>query len=337
MTTSTECLPLAGAALHPDWPEARFNVSGMFTHHRLILELISMAQQTLNCRLPIESIHGAPAVLWNAGRPSAAPFSAPDFTSLLNTLYSHNIGYYPTFTNHLLESADLKDPRSNYILDAINQRPDLNGVILSSDLLSKYIAEKYPALRQVASIVKVTFEKGQGRPDYYHQLGQRFSRYVVHPDDCRDLHLLNQLDRDQAEIIVNENCAIHCPQRAHHYDAYARWQKLVNAPQVPAALNSINPVTERRFVEQEMVQIKGRCQAPLDLDCLAKQNRSCYLSSSETKAVYDLGFRHFKLQGRADDPIFYAYDLVHFLLEPQFVAQLFYKTLLSRTMLRRRF
>lgn len=332
MTLANETLPLATAALHPDWPEARFNVSGMFTHHRLVIELLHIVEQALDCHIPIESIHGAPAVLWNAGRPSGVPFNPAGLKDILNALYSKNVGYYPTFTNHLLDTADLKDSRSNYILDAISERPDLNGVIVTSDLLSKYIADKYPSLRQVASIVKVTFDHGQGRPDYYRELAQRFCRYVVHPDDCRNLELLNQLDRDKAEIIVNENCAVQCPQRAHHYDVYARWQKTVCAGQSTIPLNSISPATERRFIEQEMNQIMSRCQAPLDLECLTKRKRSCYLSRSEMKAIYAMGFRHFKLQGRADNPVLYAYDLVHFTIEPELAAQLVLKTLLRRTL-----
>jgi hypothetical protein len=323
---SIETLPLADAALHPDWPHARFNVSGMFTHHPLLIELIDTLQQAIDCRLPVEAIHGAPAVLWNAGRPSGARPSRSAMTAAIEGLYSRNIGYLATFTNNRLASSDLNDPLGNYILDCIAKRPDLNGVIVTSDLLSNYIAEKHPALRQVASIVKVTFENGQGRSDYYRQLGQRFSRFVLHPDDCRDLELLDQLDRDKAEIIVNENCAIHCPHRARHYDAYARWQRIASGYH-PVACDPFALAATQQLVDQEMEQMTAACPAPNDLACLKKQRRNCNLTRSEMKTIHDMGFRHFKLQGRGDDPILYMYDVTRFLLEPEFAGPMLFKTM----------
>ena len=43
--------------------------------------------------------------------------------------------------------------------------------------------------------------------------------------------------------------------------------------------------------------------------------------------AYDLGFRHFKLQGRRDNVYSYIYDLTRYLLEPDFAAPLVFKTL----------
>ena len=118
-----------------------------------------------------------------------------------------------------------------------------------------------------------------------------------------------------------------CPNRAHHYDAYARWQKAARADQ-PVALNSLSPAAEQSFIAREIGQITSHCQAPLDLECLSKRKRSCNLSDIELKTIHDLGFRHFKLQGRADNPLFFAFDLVRFMLEPHVAAPLAYKTML---------
>lgn len=328
----TEALPQTAGALHPDWPEARFNLSGMFTQHGLILELIKIMEQAFECHLPIASVHGAPGVLWNAGRPIEKSFNPATFQSVLDAFYARNIGYFPTFTNHHLDAADLRNPLCNYLLDCIAKRPELNGVIVSSDLLSRYIADKYPALPQVVSIIRVTLDRGQGRADYYRKLGERFHRYVVHPDDCRNPELLDQLDRDKAEIILNENCAIHCPSRPRHYDVYARWQKAISGGQPAITLNSFTPASERQMLEWEMRQIMDQCGSPMDLECLIRRKRNCNLTDAETRIVYDLGFRHFKLQGRSDFPHFYAYDLTRYLLEPHLVAPVVYKTLL-RTIL----
>jgi len=301
-------------ALHPDWPEARFNIPGMFVYHPIVMQLVGVMEGGFNCRLPIEAIHGAPAVRWNGGRAMRVGYNAAEFKGVLEFLYSKNIGYFPTFTNHLIEQSDLGDPVGNSILEHLGQRPDLNGVIVNSDLLSKHIAEKYPKLRQVASIIKVTFAGGGGRADYYRELGERFYRYVVHPDDCRDMKLLEQLDREKAEIIVNENCVANCPSRVKHYEAYARWQ---TAPSV----------VEQQIVQQEINQIASACHSPFHMNRMGERQRSCNLSRGEVKAIYGMGFRHFKIQGRADDPYTFTYDLVRFMMEPDFVVPLVYKSL----------
>lgn len=307
-----EEFPTGVSVLHPDWPDARFNLSGMFIHHPLIIQLILMVEQTFKARLPLDSIHGAPNVPWNAGRFSRAPFSLNEFRSVLEFLYSRNIGYFATFTNHLVEPADLANPIGNTILQIISERPDLNGVIVTSELLVKYISEKYPSLRLIASITKVALEDGAGRPEYYAELGKRFCRYVVHPDDCCKPQVLSKLDPLKAEIIVNENCVRDCPSRNHHFDAYARMQRTATPD-------------DRDRIRREVDQIVAACQSPIRLNRLGNERRSCNLTRAEMKVVYDMGFRHFKLQGRADDPGSNAYDITRFMLEPGFAAPLMLK------------
>ncbi len=69
---SIEDLPIGNAALHPDWPDAQFNLSGIFSFQGLLLEMLQVIEEGLDCRPPVESAHGAPAVVWNGGRPSHA-------------------------------------------------------------------------------------------------------------------------------------------------------------------------------------------------------------------------------------------------------------------------
>ncbi len=310
--------PLGAAALHPDWPLARFNISGAFAFHALVLQFMDLAEQGFGCQVPIDSIHGAPALSWNSGRYATAAYNPDTFGSMLACLYSKNVGCHATFTNHLLEEADLDDSVGNSILNYLAMHPERNAVILSSDLLSAYIARKYPRLRQIASIIKVTVEQGHGHADYYRDLGRRFHRYVVHPDDCRDLDLLDQLDRDKAEIIINENCAPHCGNRARHYENTARLQKATAAGDA-----------DREALVREMRQIMADCQAPLDKHSLSNRRRSCALTTTEIRAIYDMGFRHFKIQGRGGFVFNYIYDLIRLTLDPEIAAPMVTKTMCS--------
>jgi collagenase-like PrtC family protease len=288
----------------------------MFTQRPLVIQFFKTVQRGFDCQAPINGVHGAPAVPWNAGRWSAIPFNAADFAATLDLLYSQNAGYYATFTNHLIEERDLADPVCNQMLECINRRPDLNGVIVNSEILCKYIRREYPQLRLVASITKVALERGEGKAAYYRELGERFYRYVVHPDDCLNLKLLDELDRDKAEIIVNENCVAGCRNRVHHFDANARRQRAASP-------------TEQQLLKQELSELAANCRSPVNLSRLDSRERSCNLTPSEMRAVYDMGFRQFKLQGRGDDPWSYAYDLVRFTLNPEAAAPLVYKRILQ--------
>ena len=217
--------PLGNAALHPDWPEGRFSVSGMFWFDEIILLFLKTAELGFDCRVGVETVYGAPFVLWNGERHTGDEFNPADLSARLDGLYSRSVGCFLTFTNHLLDAADMGDADGNFLLDAIARRPDLNGVIVSSEILSSYIAGRYPSLRQVASLAKVVVEGGRGNASYYNELGKRFCRYVVHSDDRQDLRLLDQLDRTKAEIILNEDCLPGCSMQAHHYEAVARVYK----------------------------------------------------------------------------------------------------------------
>ncbi len=321
--------PAGPSALHPDWPAGRFNVSGLFCYEPLVLGYLRFVEQGFGCQAPIEAVYGAPAVAWNGGRIVYMPLKPDEHERYISELNARNIACLLTFTNHLVETADLADSMCNFLLDRIGRRCDLNGVIIASDLLSRYIAGKYPSLRQIASITKVTMEKGKGNAEYYRQLGRRFPRYVVHPDDCFDLKLLDQLDRDQAEIIVNENCLRECGTRPAHYQWIAESHKALGRQQAAAGPNLAAAIAQQASIVSapQPPQSPPECPSVPMVRQIGRHRRNCNMTPGELKAIYDMGFRHFKLQGRRDSLFGFAYDLVRYTLEPDFAAPLVYKTL----------
>ncbi len=315
--------PVGQSALHPDWPGAEFNVSGMFNYYPVLLNLFKVIEEGFGCRPPVEAVHGAPSVSWNGGRTPFLSFNAGDLNGILNDFHSKDIGCFLTFSNHLLEAGDLNDSTCNFLLDSIALRADRNGVIVASDRLSNYIAAKHPDLRQIASIVKTTVEGGRGNAAHYRELGQRFYRYILHPDDCHDPKLLDQLDREKVEILINENCLGECPRRPRHYDAVARAQLFAAANQAVPLQSPFPPGSPMHELEQVAVE----CQADPIIKQIGLRRRNCNLTRGELKAIYDMGFRHFKIQGRTDKIFTYVYDLARYTLEPEIAAPLVYKTL----------
>ena len=319
--------PLGNAALHPDWPEGRFNVAGMFCYDQVVLFFLKVVELAFGCRVGIDAVHGAPTVLWNGGRFTHGTFHPADFAAALDSLYSRGGGCFLTFTNQLLEPGDLDDAACNLLLDSIAQRPELNGVIVNSDLLSRYIAGRYPHLRQVASVTKVVAEGGQGDASYYNELGKRFYRYVVHPDDHQDARLLDQLDRTQAEILLNESCLRGCPRRPRHFEAIARVHQYLGDRQLTVTGGPGDTLLRRRIAEQELDQFLADCPAVPFNRQIGKRRRNSNVTRSELKSLYDMGFRCFKIQGRGDNAFCFVYDLARYTLEPECAAPLIYKTL----------
>ena len=163
-------------------------------------------------------------------------------------------------------------------------------------MLFDHIRREHPALKLTASIVKATVEDGKGNVDYYRNQVERFDTVMVHTDDNFDLDLLDKLDREKMEILVNENCIRNCTVRGKHYSLMIKQQRS-GGPYVP----------------------QEGCRYAV---VLGGKSLSCNMTDEELKSVYDMGFRRFKLQGRADKAWPYLYDFSRYLLEPTLTAPL---------------
>jgi collagenase-like PrtC family protease len=263
---------------------------------------------------PVLSVHGSPPVRWNSGRLSGSTFKARDIDEKIQPYRELGIGVFFTFSNHLLEKKDLDDVTGNYMLERLVSLEGENGVIIASDLLSDYVRERFPDLRQVASVVKVTVEKGKGRPEYYAELAKRYDRFVVHPDDNFNPGLLSKLDPHKAEILVNEPCLVNCANRTTHYDLISK-----------TGLDLQNVLNQQALDDFTC----DACESiPFDRQLAdGRLRRNLNMSFAEIKAVYDLGVRNFKLQGRNYGHALFLYDLTRYLLEPDYVAPLMFKVL----------
>ena len=306
-------LPSGLAARNPLWPEARWNLTGLFVHDLLTLQVFSLLHERFGCHLKFDSIHGAPNVPWNCGRFSATPVpTSKALEAMVSTFNDVGIGVFFTFTNHLLDKNDLDDRTCNRLLESIDNGLGLNGVILASDLLYDHIRQRHPELKLTASIIKVTEERGRGNVAYYQSVLPRFDSVMVHPDDGFNCDLLDHLDRDKIEIMVNENCAFQCPNRVKDYEVMAQ---VLKAGEPPGPDNAY------------MAMERRHCRMPLKK--LTSAIQSCNFPAAHLLRVYEMGFRRFKLQGRQDMPATFLFSLLRFAIEPEILAPVIYKAFIS--------
>ena len=290
--------PIPGVLL---LPEAKWNLTGLFLHDQFILDFIRKVRDHLNVA-PFRWVHGAPlSYKWNGGRVDPEfRITRNQIDETLNACKALDIGCMLTFSNRFISRSDLDDPECNYLLERINGWSiKKNGVIVASDRLADYIRKTFPDLHLMASIIKVTCEKGTGDLDYYRKLEAEFDAYVVDVDDNTNYDLLEKLDPSKAEILVNSCCVYHCPFKAEHYDILVK----VHDP--------ASGVTQETVLEYQ----KKNCRAyPIGRQ-LGKTRNHC-LTWEELQMLYNMGFRSFKLQGRHTTSLTgILYDICHYVFE----------------------
>ena len=294
MSKRSNIIPYGKDILNPKWPDATWDVGVLFVHDHIMFEWLETVQQKFNCEVPIKSVFGCYSVMWSGGRNCSSAYSW-DYSGWTPEVFikeynNRGINVTYTFSNTLLKEEHLTDPSSNYLLDLLGkQEYDGNAVTISCDVLSDYIREKYPNLKQKASIVKVTTERPIKRTfEYYNSLFEKYDLVYIHPDDNLDLKLLEKIaqsgKQDKYTLLINEPCTRNCSIRNSHYDEISRavidgWHGQFNFTNVQQFHSPHHPNSICEKIHRPEIRL-------------------CILSEDEFKNVYDLGFRTFKLQGR---------------------------------------
>lgn len=290
--------------VHPSWPEAVWDVSGAFADDRELASFFDYCKQVLGFE-PFHIVHGSPLCEWNSGRVVSHILCDPLDVREAGLAYAQRgIAVYLTLTNLLLEQKHLNDPVGNALCKFFSQLnpTQRNAVILASDALRDHIRSKYPSLRLVSSILKITNDFGKGKLDVYRRLADEYDEVMVHPDDVLHPELLEQLEnKDKYILLINEYCIRNCPIRHLHYRELSQ-----------TSLTYLSH-DAREFEEK---QAKNGCR---NISAMLANNRHSVLAlnEQEMKTLYDLGFRHFKIQGRGhSNAVPLLTDLLRLCLRP---------------------
>ncbi len=271
--------------LNPLWADAEWDVSGAFVNDRELVVFHDFCKLLLGFS-PFRIVHGAPLCAWNSGRVLKHLMREAEEMRAAGLEYEQRgIALYLTFTNLLLQEAQLKDPLGNAlcIFASNHNATERNAVILASDALREHIRREYPKLRLVSSILKITAERGKGKLETYQRFAEQFDEVMVHPDDVLNYKLLEKLeDKERYILLVNEYCVRNCPIRGLHYDSLSRM-----------SLDFLSHDSS----DFEKKQSTNGCRSLLTL--LTDEKRGVLaLNTPEIAILREMGFRHFKLQGR---------------------------------------
>jgi hypothetical protein len=287
--------------LHPDWPEAKWHISGLY-NYRVFLRIF-INQMNAHKLIPaIASFHGCPDLPWNGGYLNAGVPNT-DSAKFFDSLNKNNMGAFLSFTNLAIGKEHLANPEANLILEQLDEKCGLNGVVVVSDLLSEYIRNKKPELKQICSYEKGLFENPQGNIDWYKKMQERFDRVIVFPDHVFDLDLLEKLDRDRTEILVNDECVYRCPTRKRHLNVVSRF----NIQRSPKLLEELKDIKQHHCAGEFGIISEKKNPAHV---------RPGFLRSQELKTIYDMGFRNFRICGRRKSIFGLAWNVTHFVYNP---------------------
>lgn len=240
----------------------------------------------------IGSIYGNPEdCLWAGGRVSNGKEKAEDVLSLMN---KYKISARLTLSNSLLKEEHLTDQKSNKLCTLFSD--EKNGIIVHSELLLKYLKEKYPKYYFVSSTTKVLsdfndFKKELERDEFaYVVIDYRLNKQL------KKLEKLSKEEKDKVEFLVNECCYIGCKNRKECYES--------------VSLKNLG--IDSKFVCKEPEGEKGYRFS------LAKTNPS-FISVEDILNIYEpMGFTNFKIEGRGLGSAMLLEFILYYMVKPEY-------------------
>lgn len=277
---------------------AYYHLPGLFEFYelyRVFLPLYRKHREYFYDRCEIGSIYGAPAdCIWGGGR---AGYGENDPREVAALMQEYGISARLTFSNSLLREEHLSDRKCNALCTLFSEsRGAQNGVIVHSDLLLRYLRERFPDLYFVSSTTKVLtrFE------DFRCELAREEFRFVV-PDfrlnrRFDELSALPQPLKDKTEFLCNECCSFACADRRRCYEAVSR---------------------------HNLGELDGhRCASP-DAAGGYRFSRAMknpgFIGVSDIRDTYlPMGFSHFKIEGRSLGSALVLEFLLHYMTKPEY-------------------
>lgn len=261
-----------------DREKASWRCPGFLEHEEMLFLLDDLCKE-VGIKQPIQSVFGCITTPWGGGRvPSFDEIDEKKLVKIIENYNSRNIFCHFTFSNYRVKKEHLDDRTGNLLCKVASQISDKNGIIVSSDLLSDYIRDKYPNLKQTSSLLKPTYEhpRYDETAEYYNELCNKFDTVVVRADFYDNLKMMKQLkDKSKIELIVNQNCFKFCELARTHYDRSVKY-----------SAEDKDAKQRTHFCHKKMNDIKN-------------YSESLTLANSEIDDFIKLGFTHFKLAGRA--------------------------------------
>ena len=292
---------------------AYYHLPGLFEFYelyRVFLPLYRTHREYFYDWCRIGSIYGAPPdCIWGGGRIGSGDCAAQEPLALTR---EYGVSARLTFSNSLLREEHLTDQKCNALCRLFSESDGpQNGVIVHSELLLRYLRERYPKLYFVSSTTKVltAFTQLQAElardefrfvvPDF--RLNRAFDRLNALPDALKD----------KVELLCNECCWFGCKERSACYEAVSRKnlgeaapEHICAAPDAAGGYRFSKAMENPGFIGVEAI-------------------RSIYMP---------MVFSHFKIEGRSLGSALILEFLLHYLTKPEYQLRVREEVYLENTL-----
>ena len=292
---------------------AYYHLPGLFEFYelyRVFLPLYRTHREYFYDWCRIGSIYGAPPdCIWGGGRIGSGDCTAQEALALTR---EYGVSARLTFSNSLLREEHLTDRKCNALCRLFSESDGpQNGVIIHSELLLRYLRERYPKLYFVSSTTKVLTAFSQLQAE----LARDEFRFVV-PDFRLNrafdrLNALPEAAKDKVELLCNECCWFGCKERSACYEAVSRKNLGEAAPEhICAAPDAAGGYRFSRAMENPG-----------------------FIGVEAIRKVYmPMGFSHFKIEGRSLGSALILEFLLHYLTKPEYQLRVREEVYLENTL-----
>ena len=292
---------------------AYYHLPGLFEFYelyRVFLPLYRAHREYFYDWCRIGSIYGAPPdCIWGGGRIGSGDCAAQEPLALTR---EYGVSARLTFSNSLLREEHLTDQKCNALCRLFSESDGpQNGIIVHSELLLRYLRERYPKLYFVSSTTKVL----TSFPQLQAELARDEFRFVV-PDFRLNrafdrLNALPEAAKDKVELLCNECCWFGCKERSACYEAVSRKNLGEAAPEhICAAPDAAGGY---RFSK-------------------AMENPGFIGVEAIRKVYMPMGFSHFKIEGRSLGSALILEFLLHYLTKPEYQLRVREEVYLENTL-----
>ena len=231
------------------------------------------------------------------------PYYPERTKAIIEGYNSRGIPYRFTFTNPSLTEKDLEDKECNELLDMADN--GMNEAIVNSPLLEEYIRKTHPNMKLTSSTCKCIRDMNELKAE----LAKDYSLVVLDYNFNNDFETLEKLTREErakCEVLINSHCVPNCPRRKEHYKYIGDVQARVNE------LKKMNAEELQRQNIQEW-DCKYREFNPYE-----EEPTSLQIEPDDVFGKYtEMGFKNFKIEGRATNWVILAEQAVKYLARPE--------------------
>lgn len=256
----------------------------------------------------IDSVFGSPTCIWNGGRALANVFYNKKQLQNIHDIYEElGVKVRFIFTNTFLNEHDLHDRYCNLIMNIFQDiSPE---VVINSPILEDYLRSQYPTISFISSTTKRLRSSEAQLKEFIHDY-----KYICLDYDYNyDFNFLNsieEMERDRVEILINSTCLKGCNARVLHQEFSAKKQLEYDSDD---DCDSEPFYLECPKIKRSMKQTASKKNNTIDL-----YNGTNYILPQDIDKYLDMGYCHFKIQGRelATSQLFA--EFFPYLIRPEF-------------------